>query len=1002
MTLAPQRRESAKERSLRIPLDYVHQPDRLVRFKWQASALLVLLAVGYVAAIVLLPRWGRLQASPGGLSAAHASFHEDCRACHQQPLTPLRSDAVDLAHWADAARSRQVAEGGCLRCHPVSGHHASAPADEVPRCAACHREHQGAAADLRRTADLQCTRCHAAIASHRQGDSQLSPALANVTAFAGGDSHPSFRSLASGDPGNIRFNHWLHLQPGIAPASSQRKLRTADLPPGDRPRYTARADGLVQLACADCHAPDPRTGGAHMRPIAYAEHCQACHPLHVAIQPDGPPIAVPHGLDRASLAALLDGLLIAQPLAQPHMDTDPPATGAQRHPPTASAVGSADDLPLVPGRTLGRNLAQRLAADLLRQRNVAVRAVTGRCLQCHLPRPAATASGSGEEGLSELPELAPAAIPSRWLVHSRFDHAAHQHLACRECHAAAYRFEQPEPAYVLSPPPQDARLRPARDADEVMIADRDTCLRCHTPRREGQGGARHDCTQCHDYHGGALRLSRLASPQAATPWKPSPVRPATIEVRSVSQTGLRPAYVDERSCAAAGCHGSTRPDASVSARAAMIWLTRDPHREAEELLWTQRARQMTARLTDPATLQARALPIREGQSSVNRAPVSLSDEEHARVLAQRCVGCHAPAGENHARASPLHRGDQLSAHRDPVSAAAALTGVGCQACHGPASNWLHTHYRRDFDRKTLGFLDTKSLSERAAACMPCHVGPAPAGEGAAQAVDHDLIAAGHPRLAFDFFGYFQSLPAHWDTLREQEKYSGFYHFALWQAGHDAEVVQEKKLEQWFWEARRDVLPAPIGVPEFSLIDCQACHHALAYPVERPSPTLWRPRVVSLSLDWLPDAAPLTLDDRLEAAARALESVAIEKMTYDTACRMYSLVRAVAADVATLAGSDAATVEGSAKAGGRVPDEPDAARPAVHAALASAVAAAGDYLARESFPAEVWAVGGPTLYDGPTKFVPSAWSRHRDALVAALRQVRQSLAQKRASSEARGR
>jgi hypothetical protein len=153
---------------------------------------------------------------------------------------------------------------------------------------------------------------------------------------------------------------------------------------------------------------------------------------------------------------------------------------------------------------------------------------------------------------------------------------------------------------------------------------------------------------------------------------------------------------------------------------------------------------------------------------------------------------------------------------------------------------------------------------------------------------------------------------------------------------------------------------------------------------------------------LPEAAPLTLDDRLEAAARALESVAIEKMTYDTACRMYSLVRAVAADVATLAGSDAARAEGSAKAGGRVPDEPDAARPAVHAALASAVAAAGDYLARESFPAEVWAVGGPTLYDGPTKFVPSAWSRHRDALVAALRQVRQSLAQKRASSEARGR
>jgi hypothetical protein len=955
------------------------------------------------------------------LSAAHASFHDDCRACHQQPLAPLRSDAVDLRHWSDPRRGREVAEGGCQRCHEMPGHHASAHPDEVPRCAACHREHRSQT-DLRRTADAQCTRCHAAIAAHRQGDSQWHPALADVSAFAAGPSHPSFRSLASGDPGNVRFNHWLHLQPGVAPPFRQRKLRPEDLPPPHRQRYAARDDGLIQLGCADCHQPDAGAGGAHMRPIAYAEHCQACHPLHVALGPDDPPRAVPHGMDRTTLAAFLDGLLIAQSLLPPHSDAAGAVGAAAPQEGAALSAGTSDDLPLVPGRTLGRNLAQRLAADLGRQRTVARRAVAGQCLQCHLPRGPVASAPAQDDPFPELPELAPAAIPSRWLAHARFDHSAHRHVACRQCHAAAYRFEQPEPAQLLSPPAQDARFLPARDADEVMIADRDTCLRCHAPRRQGQGGARHDCTGCHNYHGQdhgkTLGLDPLASPPASghvdldlsqrAPMPPPKPLPSTMPLRlvnqafanqvserqtSTNQVSPRPTYVEEWSCAAAGCHGSPRADASPSARAALTWLNRDPHREAEELLWTTRARQMTARLASPSALPQRIAPPTDPQPNASAEKSKTSDDQHLFVLARRCVACHAVPGAHLGRNAPINSG-VIGENKGVLKAMFGLAGVSCQACHGPASHWLSTHDWQTFDRKTPGFIDTKPLARRAATCMPCHVGPAAGSDGTLQAVDHDLIAAGHPRLAFDFFAYFESLPAHWDRHRDQEKHSGFYHFALWRAGHEAQVAQEAHLAQWLASATRSPAAEEVAVPEFSTIDCQACHHSLVHPVPRPpAAMLWRPRVVGLSLTESLEAGTPSLGDRLEAAAKALENVATEELTFDTACRMYGLVRAVAADLPTRAGS----IDD-----GRPTNLPGEAQVGVDSALASSLAAAGAYLGRESFPEEVWRLGGPTLYDGPTRFTPAAWSRHRDALAAGLRQVRRNLAGGQATGEAQKR
>src|SRR5437870_3137050 len=50
---------------------------------------------------------------------------------------------------------------------------------------------------------------------------------------------------------------------------------------------------------------------------------------------------------------------------------------------------------------------------------------------------------------------------------------------------------------------------------------------------------------------------------------------------------------------------------------------------------------------------------------------------------------------------------------------------------------------------------------RAETCAGCHVG-APAGLGAPlRDMNHDLIAAGHPRLNFDYATYLRALPPHW-------------------------------------------------------------------------------------------------------------------------------------------------------------------------------------------------------------------------------------------------
>ena len=865
--------ESAKQRSLRIPLDYYRRGDRLARTKWQLSLAGVVLTAVYVAWLLFGGRGARQQLSPGPVAGVHAAWNDDCQACHQD-FRPLRSDSFDWREMPSLTRTNEPpSDAKCATCHQEPAHHPAATLAGEMGCANCHQDHRGTAAEIRRAADTQCLECHRSIAKNRRGTSSVDPPIGDVSGFReagdGSPSHPEFRSLEH-DPGNIKFNHWLHLQPGIAPLGAKQLLSVASIDGEGRYQRFANAAGLVQLDCSACH--EPGDDGKLMRPIAYDRHCQACHPITVPTDAEMS-LVVPHGLPADRLGEVVDGLLFRARQSEA-------AAGSQN-------LGERGELPLIPGRTLGNNLAQKIQHDVLGQRQSVFAALQVKCLQCHFegtrPEPPYPAP--------ELFELLPAKLPRRWLQHARFDHSAHRHTECRTCHQDAYAFEKRDAPQFLSPGSlQLAGSGIARDDQQVMIAGSASCLACHSSSRAASGGARHDCAECHAYHGREEHLDLMGDTHTARNHDLS-----LVSLRATTRTLELSSAIG--SCAAAGCHGSTIAVGPAWKSAFAKWAILDPHAKAYDVLWTERSRAITRSL------------MHRGEAT--------SAAEHSETLQQRCVGCHATEGGSK-----------------------SALGVSCESCHGAAGEWLHTHYRSDFHRdEAKGFQDTKNLQTRANVCMPCHVGP-----GGGQTVDHDLIAAGHPRLAFDFRSYLESLPAHWDGQRERERLRGDYQFLLWSAGQQAQ------------RSALTALRAGGRTLDFSQIDCARCHHALAgkQPLLASLGEALRP--TKLPIEELPERLDnLSIQERLLLAERLLKHVGDEP-TWDGSVQAYLAVRAIAGDL---------------------PEGEDAAR--IKAELRSL----GSYLARDCFREVLRADAVPSVYDSPAQFDPEDLATRIEPLMNSL-------------------
>jgi hypothetical protein len=275
-------------------------------------------------------------------------------------------------------------------------------------------------------------------------------------------------------------------------------------------------------------------------------------------------------------------------------------------------------------------------------------------------------------------------------------------------------------------------------------------------------------------------LSPAKSPPDRTPTRALPA-PAP-DPHAPYGAGKAPfAYRPATSCSAASCHGGgqvgkTGSEHSTWAPEAFPRGQIDPHSKAYRVLFNPVSVEMAKKL---------------GLGEAHKAAA--------------CLKCHAVESAT----EPQTRDQILS------------EGVGCGACHGPADKWIGIHYTPEWKGlsnrekwEKYGFVPANNLVARALNCAGCHVGDAE------RDMNHDFIAAGHPRLAFEpaCFHFQQDYRKHWTEKAPQPDFE----VRLWVVGQAATLrAAVNLLAQRAKRAENDDARTPW--PEFSGYSCYACH-----------------------------------------------------------------------------------------------------------------------------------------------------------------------------------
>jgi hypothetical protein len=488
--MAPPPQETGKQRASRIPLDYYKRGNRVERWKLWLTGLALVITLGWWASGWVSSDQGQMRYARGPVAAVHATWEAECTVCH----TPFKP--IDSKSWATTFLGKpQGAAERCESCHAGPPHQASQKAESTPSCAGCHHDHRGREASLVRVADSDCTRCHQNLRQHMTGEMVSEN---TITRFAKG-THPEFSFLRDqkGDPGKLKFNHKLHMTPGLVLTAGGKRFTLTDIAEADRGRYRETAQG-VQLECASCHQADSgdfkfkgdhiaglpvglfskRTEGANMVPITYENQCRACHPL--TFDPSAPNLAIPHRLQPEAVRSFLWGAYASE--------------SVKKRPELAR---TADVIPPLPGKDLTAE-EQKAREEIKRQVTEAERFLYRDSLQAAEKTVFGHKKTCGEchDYQVQPPAVAPKQIdspgvPDLWYKHAYFNHAAHRAVSCRECHAKAYA-DDPEAS---------------TQSKDVLLAGIDGCIKCHAPREgsgaSATGGARFDCVECHHYHHGA-------------------------------------------------------------------------------------------------------------------------------------------------------------------------------------------------------------------------------------------------------------------------------------------------------------------------------------------------------------------------------------------------------------------------------------------------------------------------------------------------------------------
>ena len=300
----------------------------------------------------------------------------------------------------------------------------------------------------------------------------------------------------------------------------------------------------------------------------------------------------------------------------------------------------------------------------------------------------------------------------------------------------------------------------------------------------------------------ALLFANPTNSLAQIPPAPTPISidgtdtspPPSITTLDSAQDFFARHFLGSQSCTASSCHGNPRRE-SVVGSAAHFFFDADRHQRGGAVLREKRSKEIAERLNLPQ-------PAWE---------------------TKECLVCHAPAAIH-----SKNRGDfQVK----------LAEGVGCESCHGPARNWLTLHHTLEWKspeiwsseiKEEVGFRETKNLLNRVNDCADCHVG------NANQSVNHDLIAAGHPRLVFEYAAYQSLMPAHWRRSEDRQR----------QASARISSSRNSSGNQPNSEARDWLLGQLVNAehelsilsgtahnsnavwPELAQYDCYGCHHDL--------------------------------------------------------------------------------------------------------------------------------------------------------------------------------
>ena len=219
-------------------------------------------------------------------------------------------------------------------------------------------------------------------------------------------------------------------------------------------------------------------------------------------------------------------------------------------------------------------------------------------------------------------------------------------------------------------------------------------------------------------------------------------------------------YIGAGGCASSNCHGGTtappESESRILGNEYATWAVADKHMRAYKVLEEPRGKRM-----------AEILKISEATGD------------------RRCTVCHVVGSPEKSRSD----------------------GVACEACHGPAEQWLGPHTRPNSHEASVkaGMIDTRDLTVRSKLCLSCHLGTGD------QVVDHELIAAGHPDLAFELDTFTSAQPAHHRPRPPATR------VRAWAMGQTSALAESMRLL---------AAHAEKSWPEFSDLECYQCHHDL--------------------------------------------------------------------------------------------------------------------------------------------------------------------------------